>query len=143
MGALWWAVTLLFTPKFWLLLFIAFNLPAYLIHQLLLGCFFKDRDLKRRYNAKWGLVTGASSGRYEDCFCQLHPLPAMLVRALHCLAGIGKALAKRLADQGVNVILVAKPDSLLDDTHAEMQSTYKHLQVRKASTNQGHRILVI
>lgn len=61
-----------------------------------------------------------------------------LYMRFQCLAGIGKALAMRLADQGVNVVLVAKPDSLLDDTHAEMQSTYKNLQVRKASINQGH-----
>ena len=38
----------------------------------------------------------------------------------------------RLADQGINVVLVAKPDRLLDETHAEMQSIYKNLQVRKA-----------
>ena len=42
----------------------------------------------------------------------------------------------RLADQGLNVVLVAKPDSLLDETHAEMQSIYKNLQVRKASMTQ-------
>lgn len=50
-----------------------------------------------------------------------------------CLAGIGKALAMRLADQGINVVLVAKPDNLLDETYAEMQSIYKNQQVRKAS----------
>ena len=33
----------------------------YLLHHLLLG-FFKGRDLKKRYNAEWALVTGASSG---------------------------------------------------------------------------------
>lgn len=64
MGFYWWALTLPFTFKFWLLLLVCLNLPAYLIHQLLLGYFFKDRDLKRRFNAKWGLVTGASSGMH-------------------------------------------------------------------------------
>ena len=48
-------------------------------------------------------------------------------------AGIGKALAMRLADQGINVVLVAKPDNLLEETHAEMQSVYESLQIRKAS----------
>jgi hypothetical protein len=33
----------------------------YLLHHVLLG-FFKGRDLKKRYNAEWALVTGASSG---------------------------------------------------------------------------------
>lgn len=66
MSFYWWVLTLPFTFKFWLLLLVVFNLPAYLIHQLLLGYFFKDRDLKRRYNAKWGLVTGASSGMHSN-----------------------------------------------------------------------------
>lgn len=73
-----------------------------------------------------------------EMLCQEHRLPANTCTSVSCLPGIGKALAMRLADQGVNVILVAKPDSLLDDTHAEMQSTYKNLQVRKASMNQRH-----
>lgn len=47
------------------------------------------------------------------------------------VAGIGKALATRLADQGLNVVLVAKPDDLLDATHTELQTTYPKLQFRK------------
>ncbi|DBB17130.1 TPA: hypothetical protein ACH3X3_014207 [Trebouxia sp. C0006] len=86
------------------------NVIAYLIHQTLLAYFFKARDLKRRYNAKWALVTGSSSG-------------------------IGKALATRLADQGLNVVLVAKPDDLLDATHTELQTTYPKLQFRKVAVN--------
>ena len=77
MNLLWWVLTLPFTFKFWLLLLVGFNLPAYLIHQLLLGYFFKDRDLKRRYNAKWGLVTGASSGMYLDHYCRTQSLLAI------------------------------------------------------------------
>lgn len=38
-----------------------------------------------------------------------------------------------MADQGINVVLIAKPDKLLDETYAEMQGIYKHLQIRKAS----------
>ena len=33
----------------------------YILHHALLGL-CKDRDLKKRYNAQWALVTGASSG---------------------------------------------------------------------------------
>ena len=44
------------------------NMIAYLIHQTLLAYFFKARDLKRRYNAKWALVTGSSSGRILGLF---------------------------------------------------------------------------
>ena len=46
-------------------------------------------------------------------------------------AGIGKAMATRLADQGLNIVLVAKPDDLLDTTHVELQETYPKLQFRK------------
>ena len=48
-----------------LVLILAPNVLAYLIHQALLEWYFKERNLKHRYNAKWGLVTGASSG--TDC----------------------------------------------------------------------------
>jgi hypothetical protein len=37
----------------------------YMLHHILLG-FCKGRDLKRRYNAEWALVTGASSGAQID-----------------------------------------------------------------------------
>ena len=90
----------------WLLLLLTGpNLIAYLIHQALLEFYYKARNLKKRYNAKWGLVTGSSSG-------------------------IGKALAIRLADQGLNVVLVAKPDNLLDEAYVQMQQTYPELQFR-------------
>lgn len=43
----------------WVVLAVIF--VPYLLHHLLLG-FCKGRDLKKRYNAEWALVTGASSG---------------------------------------------------------------------------------
>ena len=42
-------------------------------------------DLKKKYNAKWALVTGAGTG-------------------------IGKSLAENMALQGLNVVLVSLPD---------------------------------
>ena len=45
-----------------------------------------------QYKAKWALVTGCSSG-------------------------IGKAIAQKLAEQELNVVLVSLPDELLDTTH--------------------------
>jgi hypothetical protein len=41
---------------------LAFIFLAYLIPHLILT-FLKPRDLKKAYGAKWGLVTGASSGK--------------------------------------------------------------------------------
>ena len=43
---------------------LSFIVLSYLIPHLILT-FLKPRDLKRAYGAKWGLVTGASSG--EKC----------------------------------------------------------------------------
>ena len=45
-------------------------------------------------------------------------------------AGIGKALAKKLASQGLNVVLVALPDNLLQETHAELSSSYPAVTFR-------------
>jgi hypothetical protein len=39
-----------------------FTLAQYLLPALLLALFCRDADLKRKYGAEWGLVTGASSG---------------------------------------------------------------------------------
>ena len=58
------------------------------------------QNLKTKYNAEWALVTGASSG-------------------------IGKAIAIRLADQGISVVIAARDDQLLKDTVEELRSKYK------------------
>ncbi len=58
--------------------------------------FLPSQDLKKKYNASWGLVTGGSSG-------------------------IGKAISTRLAQQGINVIIAALDDDLLKNTTAELK----------------------
>jgi len=122
--SLWiWLTLLIFGP----------NVIVYLIQQALLAYFFKARDLKRRYNAKWALVTGSSSGRMLGVS---FPYSFTADRVGSIVAGIGKALATRLADQGLNVVLVAKPDDLLDATHTELQTTYPKLQFRKVKMPQ-------
>merc|ERR1719198_2222396 len=60
---------------------------SYLVPQLLANL-RGVQNLKKRYGADWALVTGASSG-------------------------IGKALTVQLAEQGLNVVLVALDDALL------------------------------
>ena len=47
----------------------ALSLAQYLVPHLLLCLLCRDQDLVKRYKAKWGLVTGASSG--ENCFFPL------------------------------------------------------------------------
>jgi short-subunit dehydrogenase len=70
------------------------------------------QNLKHKYNAEWALVTGASSG-------------------------IGKSLVHKLAQQGINVVLVALDDSLLSTTFSELQNKYPNLTFKKVGVNLG------
>jgi len=46
-------------------------------------------------------------------------------------AGIGKSIAKRLAGQGLNVVLVALGDELLSQTACELTELYPSVLFRK------------
>lgn len=48
-----------------------------------------------------------------------------------CAAGIGKSIATKLAGQGLNVVLVALGDELLDATHKELSERYPRVTFRK------------
>jgi short-subunit dehydrogenase len=48
------------------------------------------------------------------------------------LTGIGKSIAFKLARQGLNVVLVALGDDLLDSSVQEIQTAFPTLQFRKA-----------
>jgi short-subunit dehydrogenase len=77
-----------------------------------LWAFCKPQDLKVKYNAKWALVTGGSSG-------------------------LGKALVEKLANQGLNIVIAAFPDDILKATHAEMVAKFPKLQFRAVPVNFG------
>jgi short-subunit dehydrogenase len=81
-----------------------FWVVAYVIPQLYMT-FRPVPDLKKRYNANWALVTGSGSG-------------------------IGKALAFKLARQGLNVVLVSLDDSFLKETMAQLKETFPKLEFR-------------
>ena len=70
------------------------------------------QDLKRKYDAQWALVTGSSSW-------------------------IGKSLASRLASQGLNIVMVALNDRLLDDAVSELNTTFKSGQFIKVGVDLG------
>mmetsp|Transcript_26949 Transcript_26949/g.42281 ORF Transcript_26949/g.42281 Transcript_26949/m.42281 type:complete len:314 (-) Transcript_26949:329-1270(-) len=67
-------------------------------------------NLKKKYGAEWALVTGGSSG-------------------------IGKSLCRRLAEQGLNVVVVALEDQLLKDTVAELKAAFPERQFIMVGAN--------
>lgn len=50
-----------------------------------------------------------------------------------CTTGIGKSIARKLASQGLNVVLVALQDPLLDETTAELSAAFPSQLMRKVS----------
>ena len=52
-------------------------------------------------------------------------------------AGIGKSIAKKLAAQQLNVVLVALQDSTLDATHAELRAAFPNVTFRKVNADVG------
>lgn len=71
-------------------------------------------NLKKRYDAQWALVTGGSSG-------------------------IGRAIVEKLVRQGVNVVIVALQDKLLDDFYTQLCREHPHLQFRKVGVSLSDR----
>lgn len=60
------------------------------------------------------------------------------------LAGIGKSISMKLAEQGLNVVLVALGDPLLDATLCELQAafpavTFRKVRIQFSSTENPHR----
>mmetsp|Transcript_7107 Transcript_7107/g.11197 ORF Transcript_7107/g.11197 Transcript_7107/m.11197 type:complete len:137 (+) Transcript_7107:187-597(+) len=94
--------------------FLSFFTPFFLMNAV-----YNVQDLKKKYNAKWALVTGSSSG-------------------------IGKAIAKRLCSQGLNVVLVALDDQHLKNTAGELKKelapiSHELCLKRQASDLTGYR----
>ncbi|KAJ1417035.1 hypothetical protein B484DRAFT_454107 [Ochromonadaceae sp. CCMP2298] len=74
----------------WVTIYVATNLYMYYMGPV---------DMKKKYNAKWALVTGAGTG-------------------------IGKSIAETMALQGLNVVLVSLPDKFLEETTAELKKSF-------------------
>ena len=67
-------------------------------------------DLKKKYSAEWALVTGGSSG-------------------------IGKSVARRLAQQGINVVIASLDDPLLAETVKELRKDFPSLEFRQVGVD--------
>ena len=88
-----------------------FWLIAYLIPQIYMSCIRPIPNLKKRYpGASWALVTGSGSG-------------------------IGRAIAFKLASQGLNVVLVSLDDIHLATTVKDLQKQYPQLEFRSVGCN--------
>ncbi|CCW63157.1 unnamed protein product [Phytomonas sp. EM1] len=70
------------------------------------------QNLRKKYKAEWAVVTGGSSG-------------------------IGKAISEKLAMQGINVVLVALGDAMLDKTFEELTKRFPSVKFRKVGVNLG------
>jgi len=70
------------------------------------------RTLKARYAAEWAVVTGGSSG-------------------------IGLSLCRRLAAQGLHIVMVAVPDALLQTSAAALRKEFPGVQVRAVGLDLG------
>jgi len=84
-------------------------LLGYIVPQLYMA-YRPVPDLKKKYNAKWALVTGAGSG-------------------------IGKAIAFKLAKQGLNVVIVSLDDKFLKETMEQIKTQYPALEFRSIPVN--------
>jgi hypothetical protein len=118
---------------------LAFIFLSYLIPHIVVSM-LRPKDLKKKYNAKWALVTGSSSGKRPLSIFHafVHQKLNLLLqnsyrsdRLISCRVGIGKSLASKLAEQGLNVVLVALQDGLLDATLAELQAQFPKQSFRK------------
>ncbi|KAF7725350.1 hypothetical protein EC973_009690 [Apophysomyces ossiformis] len=65
----------------------------------------KEQDLKKKYNAQWALVTGGSSG-------------------------IGAAIVRKFASQGLNVVVAALDDHLMAQFKEAIVKEFPNLQFR-------------
>jgi short-subunit dehydrogenase len=54
-------------------------------------------------------------------------------------SGIGKALALKCAEQGLNTVLAAKPDNLLEETAKELIEQFPELSFRKVPVDFGQK----
>jgi len=93
-------------------IFTLVSLVTYFVPYLIQAFLLSEQDLKKKYNAEWAVVTGASSG-------------------------IGRAITEKLAMQGINVVMVALDNNDFKSSFPEVSAKYPTLQFRKVPVNLG------
>eukprot|EP00300_Choanocystis_sp_HF-7_P006793 c14913_g1_i1.p1 GENE.c14913_g1_i1~~c14913_g1_i1.p1 ORF type:complete len:353 (-),score=40.61 c14913_g1_i1:297-1319(-) len=99
----------------WLCLMVGtMTLYTYFVPLLISTWLHAEQNLKTKYNADWAVVTGASSG-------------------------IGRAIAEKLASQGINVVVVALEEPLLDEVMTALNDKFgpEGVQFRRVGANLG------
>lgn len=85
---------------------------TYLLPMIWAALTHKPQSLKRRYNAKWAVVTGGSSG-------------------------IGLEIVKRLAEDGINVVVIGLKDALLEKAMKQLKTDYKDVEFKEVAVTLG------
>ena len=128
---LWWAVCTLVGCT---------SLLTYFVPWFVL-IFAGDQDLKKKYGedkTKWALVTGTHPSPSTPSL----PSPPLSTSTSTFTttktggsSGIGRAIVEKLASQGLNVVVVAYPDALLDSSVAEYKKAHPTLEFRAVGLN--------
>jgi short-subunit dehydrogenase len=84
-------------------------LPIFLVSSLL-----GEQNLKNKYKASWAFISGGSSG-------------------------LGFAIAEKLAKQGLNLVICALDDDVLEKACVQLRERFPNIQVRKVGCNLGDR----
>lgn len=91
----------------------ALSIATYMLPWLLTFLAFRSQNFKRRYaNCNWAVVTGGSSG-------------------------IGLSLCRKLAAQGINIVMIAVPDALLAKSAKELAEQFPAVEVRAVGADLG------
>lgn len=94
----------------YLLLIFLISPVLYIVLNTLVPLALGVQDLKEKYQAKWALVTGGSSG-------------------------IGKELARKLLSQKLNVVIVAREEPVFDETVKELKKQFPKQEIRTVKVN--------